>query len=192
MSKIVLASNNKHKIQEIAQVLAGKFEIVGLEEVGITEEIEEPFDTFKENAFAKANYVFEKTGLLTFSEDSGLVVTALNGAPGVFSARYAGSPKSDVNNSEKLLRELEGKTDRSAYYQTTICLMGCGAPKYFEGYCEGSIATTIMGEHGFGYDPIFIPQGYDTTFGVLSSSVKQSVSHRAAAVGKLLEFLKLY
>jgi XTP/dITP diphosphohydrolase len=187
--KIVLASNNKNKIREIEELLAGKYEIVGLAEVGITEEIEEPFETFKENAFAKADYVYQKTGLLTFSEDSGLVVAALKGAPGVYSARYAGEPKDDEKNTQRLLDEMKDKDDRTAYYQTTICLVGNGAVQYFEGFCEGRIAEEQIGAGGFGYDPVFIPKGYDTTFGVLPSTIKQSISHRAAAVGKLIAYL---
>ena len=190
MTRLVLASNNAHKIAEINGLLEGAFEVISLKDTGITEEISEPYDTFEENALAKANYVYERTGLMTFSEDSGLIVPALDGAPGVFSARYAGEPRSDERNTEKLLQELEGSTDRHAYYQTTICLVGSGAPVYFKGICEGDIATAASGSGGFGYDPVFIPKGYDQTFGQLPAEVKKAVSHRAKAMAQFVGFIK--
>jgi XTP/dITP diphosphohydrolase len=190
MTRIVLASNNAHKIAEINALLDGSFEVISLKDTGITEDIPEPYHTFEENALAKALYVYERTGLITFSEDSGLVVPALNGAPGVFSARYAGEPRSDERNTAKLLQELEGNTDRDAYYQTIICLAGSGQPQYFKGICEGSIATTQSGNGGFGYDPVFIPKGYDQTFGQLPAEVKKAVSHRAKAMAQFIAFIK--
>lgn len=190
MNRIVLASNNAHKIAEINALLDGSFEVISLRDTGITEDIPEPYDTFEENALAKAAYVYERTGLITFSEDSGLIVPALDGAPGVFSARYAGEPRSDARNTEKLLQELKGVADRAAYYQTTICLVGAGEPVYFKGTCEGSIATEQQGEGGFGYDPVFIPQGYDQTFGQLPAGVKKAVSHRAKAMAQFIAYIK--
>ena len=190
MNRIVLASNNAHKIAEINALLDGSFEVISLRDTGITEEIPEPYDTFEENALAKAAYVYERTGLMTFSEDSGLIVPALDGAPGVFSARYAGEPRSDARNTEKLLQELKGAEDRAAYYQTTICLVGAGEPVYFKGTCEGSIAAEQQGEGGFGYDPVFIPQGYDQTFGQLPAEVKKAVSHRAKAMAQFVAYIK--
>lgn len=190
MNRIVLASNNAHKIAEINALLDGSFEVISLRDTGITEEIPEPYDTFEENALAKAAYVYERTGLMTFSEDSGLIVPALGGAPGVFSARYAGEPRSDVRNTEKLLQELKGSEDRAAYYQTTICLVGAGEPVYFKGTCEGSIAAEQQGEGGFGYDPVFIPEGYDQTFGQLPAGVKKAVSHRAKAMARFVAYIK--
>lgn len=188
--KIILASNNKHKIAEINDLLEGRFEVISLTEAGITEDIPEPYDTFEENALAKAQYAFDKTGLLTFSEDSGLVVPALNGAPGVFSARYAGEPRSDDRNTAKLLSDLEGIAERDAYYQTTICLVSGAEPVYFKGTCAGSIASGMQGTGGFGYDPVFIPNGYDQTFGQLDPSVKKSISHRAKAMALFIAYMQ--
>ncbi|RQO32122.1 non-canonical purine NTP pyrophosphatase, RdgB/HAM1 family [Taibaiella sp. KBW10] len=188
--KIILASNNKHKIAEINELLDNRFEVISLTEAGITEDIPEPYDTFEENALAKAQYAFDKTGLITFSEDSGLVVPALKGAPGVFSARYAGEPRSDARNTAKLLQDLEGYAERDAYYQTTICLVSGAKPMYFKGTCAGTIAENVQGEGGFGYDPIFIPQGYDQTFGQLSPAVKKSISHRAKAMALFITYIQ--
>lgn len=190
MTRLVLASNNAHKIAEINGLLEGAFEVISLKDTGITEEIPEPYDTFEENALAKASYVYERTGLMTFSEDSGLIVPSLDGAPGVFSARYAGEPRSDERNTAKLLQELDGSTDRHAYYQTTICLVGNGEPVYFKGICEGDITTAPSGSGGFGYDPVFIPKGYDQTFGQLPAAVKKAVSHRAKAMALFVDFIK--
>lgn len=186
---MILASNNAGKIKEINELLEGRYKIVSLKEAGIEEEIPEPFFTFEENALAKAKYAYDKTGIVTFAEDSGLVVPALNGDPGVFSARYAGEPKSDLANTEKLLKELEGHTDRAAYYTTIICLAGLGEVHYFSGRCEGHIATAMRGNGGFGYDPVFIPAGYAQTFGELPASVKSAVSHRAKAMKDFIAFL---
>src|SRR5690606_14558016 len=138
---------------------------------------------------AKASYAYEKTGMVTFAEDSGLVVPALNGDPGVFSARYAGEPKNDLANTKKLLRELNGVTDRAAYYTTVICIAGLEQVHYFSGKCEGRIATGMHGSGGFGYDPVFIPNGYAQTFGELPSSVKAGISHRAKAMQSFIAFL---
>lgn len=186
---LILASNNAGKIKEINELLNGAHHIISLQAAGITEDIPEPFFTFEENALAKAQYAFEKTGIITFAEDSGLVVPALNGDPGVFSARYAGEPKNDGANTQKLLRELEGITDRSAYYTTVICIAGLENVHYFSGKCEGRIATEMQGSGGFGYDPVFIPNGYEQTFGALPSSVKAGISHRAKAMKDFIAFL---
>lgn len=186
---LILASNNTGKIREINELLSGAHHIISLQAAGITEDIPEPFFTFEENALAKARYAFEKTGIVTFAEDSGLVVPALNGDPGVLSARYAGEPKNDRANTLKLLQELEGITDRSAYYTTVICIVGLERVHYFSGKCEGRIATEMQGEGGFGYDPVFIPDGYEQSFGALPSSVKAGISHRAKAMKDFTGFL---
>ena len=170
-------------------MLPSNIEIISLLEAGITEDIPEPYDTFELNAAAKATYVFEKTGIITFAEDSGLVVGALNGAPGAFSARYAGIPSNDINNTLKLLKDLEGQTNRSAFYQTVICLKGLDKDYFFEGKCRGSIALVQQGDNGFGYDPIFIPEGYQKTFGELPETLKATISHRFKAVQALITFL---
>ncbi|HTO17205.1 MAG TPA: RdgB/HAM1 family non-canonical purine NTP pyrophosphatase [Edaphocola sp.] len=189
IKRIILASNNKNKIKEINEMLPNHFEIISLKEAGITEEIPEPYDTFHLNAAAKAEYVFNKTGKLTFAEDSGLVVPILGGAPGAFSARYAGQPSNDLNNTLKLLKELEDENERSAYYETVICLKGLDKNYFFEGRCEGSIDFEQKGANGFGYDPVFIPKGFNQTFGELDDSFKASISHRSKAVKSLIDFL---
>lgn len=186
---LILASNNAGKIKEINELLNGAYNIISLKEAGITEDIPEPFFTFEENALAKAKYAYDKTGIVTFAEDSGLVVPALNGDPGVFSARYAGEPKSDLSNTQKLLTGLDGIADREAYYTTVICIAGLEAVHYFSGKCSGRIATEMKGDGGFGYDPVFIPDGYDQTFGELPASVKSAVSHRAKAMKAFIAFL---
>lgn len=187
---LIFASNNKGKIKEVQALLPEFFTIQTLEEAGITEDIDEPFFTFNENAFAKANYIQQRTGQNCISEDSGLVVEALNGAPGVFSARYAGEPKNDAANNQKLLQQLGSNTNRNAYYQSVICLILDGSPYYFDGKCTGNIAYNISGNGGFGYDPLFIPDGYQESFGILPVAVKHSISHRAEAMQKLVDFLK--
>lgn len=188
--KIIFASNNKNKIKEINELLNNKFEIISLTEAGITEDIAEPYFTFQENALAKAQYVFDKTGLPTFSEDSGLIVPSLNGEPGVLSARYAGLQKSDSDNNAKLLASLTADHDRAAYYNTTICYIDADKTiHYFEGQCHGSIATQLEGNGGFGYDPLFIPKGYESTFGTLDPNIKKAISHRSKATQLLIAHL---
>ncbi|RYD95703.1 MAG: RdgB/HAM1 family non-canonical purine NTP pyrophosphatase [Sphingobacteriales bacterium] len=186
---LILASNNAGKIKEINELLDGTHHIISLQAAGIKEDIPEPFFTFKENALAKAKYAFEKTGIVTFAEDSGLVVPALNGDPGVFSARYAGEPKNDLANTQKLLKELDGIKDRDAYYTTVICIAGLDTMHYFSGKCEGRIAAGMKGNGGFGYDPVFIPDGYDQTFGQLPAALKSAISHRAKAMKAFIAFL---
>lgn len=180
--KLIFASNNKNKLAEIQRLVSNKIEIISLKDAGIFEELPEPFDTFRENAHSKADYIFQKTGLACFAEDSGLIVNALNGAPGVYSARYSGEQATDVSNNEKLLSELSGIDNRAAYYQCTICLLLPNETRYFEGQCHGKIAENSSGNGGFGYDPLFIPDGYNETFGALPSETKSAISHRAKAV----------
>lgn len=187
--KLIFASNNRNKLLEIQQLVNGSIEIITLKAAGITDELPEPFHTFEENAFSKAGYVFQKTGMNCFSEDSGIIACALKDEPGVFSARYAGTPTNDHANNEKLLQKLEGQSDRSAYYQATICLIINGAAHYFEGRCDGSIADVPKGHGGFGYDPLFIPSGKDTTFAEMPIEDKLEISHRSKAFKQLAAFL---
>src|SRR5688572_3593726 len=184
---ILFASSNQNKIKEINQMLDGKFLIKGLSDAGITREIPEPGATIKENSFLKARYVVEylkKTGpsLTVFADDSGLEVEALEGAPGVHSARYAGIPKSDQANNRKLLKALQNVTKRNARFVTVITLIKDDQVHYFEGEIKGTISYEERGTNGFGYDPLFIPQGFRSTFAELSPDTKNSISHRAKAV----------
>ena len=185
--ELVIASNNPGKIREIREVVRG-IELSSLSDIGFTEEIPEPFHTFEENALAKASAIYNATGKNVFADDSGLCVIALNGAPGVDSAHYSGS-RNDEANLQQVLAELKDKEDRSAFYKAVICLMWEGEVYYFEGICEGRIIEQKRGERGFGYDPIFIPTGYDETFGELPSDIKNSISHRGKAVRKMVEWL---
>lgn len=187
--ELIFATNNQGKLRELRQLVGTEIIIKTLKEVGVVEDLPEPFDTFEENAWSKANYVFQKLGKNCFAEDSGLVVRALNGAPGVFSARYAGEPSDDERNNQKLMAELKDKADLSAWYQATICLIIDGHAHYFEGKCAGTISRNPKGNGGFGYDPLFIPSGYEQTFGELPSEVKNKLSHRGKAVSLLADFL---
>lgn len=187
--ELVFATNNKHKIREIGDLLEGNFRILGLADLGITEDIPEEAETLEENALFKARYVHEKTGLSVFADDTGLEVTALGGAPGVYSARYAGESKSFDDNIEKLLREMRNATDRSARFRTVIALILDGSEYLFEGTVEGEIIRERRGVGGFGYDPVFIATGSDRTFAEIPLSEKNLISHRAKAMRKLIEFL---
>lgn len=187
--ELVFATNNKHKIREIGDLLEGNFRILGLADLGITEDIPEEAETLEENALFKARYVHEKTGLSVFADDTGLEVTALGGAPGVYSARYAGESKSFDDNIEKLLREMQNATDRSARFRTVIALILDGSEYLFEGTVEGEIIRERRGVGGFGYDPVFIATGSDRTFAEIPLSEKNLISHRAKAMRKLIEFL---
>ena len=164
-------------------------ELVTLREVGITEDIPETGATLDENASIKARYVYERTGLDCFADDTGLEVVALNGAPGVRSARYATDGHDFAANNAKLLRELEGKTDRRARFRTVISLIRNGVEQQVEGIVEGVIATSLSGSEGFGYDPLFIPSGHDTTFAEMTAEQKNAISHRGRAVAALVEIL---
>ncbi len=187
MKELVIASNNPGKIREIREVVRG-IELLSLSDIGFTEEIPEPFHTFEENALAKASAIYTATGKNVFADDSGLCINALNGAPGVDSAHYSGK-RDDEANLQKALGELKASYDRSAFYKAVICLMWEGEVYYFEGICEGQIIEQKRGGRGFGYDPIFIPAGYDETFGELPSDIKNSISHRGKAVRKMVEWL---
>ena len=200
--KIVFATNNQHKLQEIRDILGSEFEIVSLKDIGCDVDIPETGNTLEENAMQKAQYVYDHYNLSCFADDTGLEVEALNGEPGVHSARYAeGTDHDSEANMAKLLRNLEGKDNRKARFRTVIeliqkqdvCPCGCTSIKKvnrFEGIVDGSIATEKHGTAGFGYDPIFVPEGYDKSFAELGESIKNGISHRARAVAKLAEYLK--
>ena len=189
MKKIIFATNNKNKAEEIRLILGEQFEIITLKEAGILIEIPEPHHTLKENAIEKAKVIHNMTHENCFSEDTGLEVEALDGAPGVFSARYAGEQATAADNIKKLLHALEGEENRKACFTTCICLILDGVEYFFEGKCHGTISTTTKGNNGFGYDPIFIPEGYQHTFGELDQNIKTEISHRKKAVAKMVDFL---
>ena len=223
MKKIVFATNNQHKLDEIRSILGPKFEIVSLAEIGCHEDIPETGQTLEENALQKAQYVYDHYGMSCFADDTGLEVDALNGAPGVFSARYAGGEGHDSEaNMNKLLAELENNNNRRAQFRTVIALIlkeerevesgerrqeigekivergekretkvGNLNPIRFEGIVKGQITRQKSGKEGFGYDPIFQPDGYDQTFAELGMEIKNHISHRARAVKKLADYLKM-
>lgn len=187
--KIVFATNNAHKLAEVRAVLGEGFELVTLREVGITEDIPETGATLEQNASQKARYVYERTGLDCFADDTGLEVEALNGAPGVRSARYATDGHDFAANNRKLLDELQGEDNRRARFRTVISLIRGGEEQRVEGIVRGSIALSEAGCGGFGYDPLFIPEGYDVTFAEMSANEKNSISHRGRAVAELVKVL---
>ncbi len=188
--KICFATNNTKKVEEGAAALKGLIEIVSLRDIGCNEELPETGDTLDDNAFEKARYVFEHYGVNCFADDTGLEVAALNGAPGVYSGRFAGEPRSDARNLSLLLEKMKGQTDRSARFRTVIALILDGKEYQFDGIAEGKITQSSSGEGGFGYDPIFQPQGHDRTFAMLSLEEKNEISHRGKAVKALLNFLR--
>jgi XTP/dITP diphosphohydrolase len=188
--QIVFASNNKNKIKEIQLLLPDSIQILSLEDIGCTEDIPETATTIEGNAILKANYVTQKYGYECFADDSGLEVDALNGEPGVFSARYAGEPKNDENNIDKLLSNLKGIENKSANFKTVICLNSKGEQHLFTGIINGTIIEERIGTNGFGYDPIFVADGYQKTFAELALEEKARISHRGIAVQKLIHFLQ--
>ena len=190
METVIFATNNTNKITEIRSLLENSFIIQTLQEAGINIEIPEPYDTLEENAVEKARVINELTKQNCFAEDTGLEVWALNGEPGVKSARYAGEMRSSDDNIEKVLLELKKKDDRSASFKTIICLILHQKQIIFEGICKGTIIASRRGKNGFGYDSIFIPDGAETTFAEMSLSEKNSFSHRKKAFEKLISYLK--
>lgn len=190
MKKICFATNNAHKLAEIRAQLQGLYEVVGLQEIGCQEELPETQETLEGNSRQKAAYVWDHYGVSCFADDTGLEVMALGGEPGVYSARYAGPQRSSEDNMALLLQRLQGKEDRSARFRTVITLVLDGVYHTFEGIAKGSIATAYSGEQGFGYDPIFCPEGEERTFAQMSMAEKNAISHRGRAVSALLDFLK--
>ena len=187
--KLIFATNNQHKVDEIRSVVGKELEIITLTESGIDIDIPEPYDTLEENASGKSRTIFEMTGTNCFSEDTGLEVTALNGEPGVKSARYAGDNRSFDANIDKLLINLAGKQDRTASFRTVISLLIDGTETLFEGICDGQIIEERRGGQGFGYDPVFIPTGSTKTFAEMDIKEKNQFSHRKKATEKLVAFL---
>lgn len=187
--KLIFATNNQHKADEIRSVLNGPIELVTLKEAGIDIDIPEPYDTLEENARTKSTTIFEMTGTNCFSEDTGLEVDALGGEPGVKSARYAGEGRSFEANIDKLLAKLEQVEDRRARFRTVISLLINGKETLFEGVCEGRIIRKRRGNNGFGYDPVFVPEGSDLSFAEMDMAGKNRYSHRKKATEKLVAFL---
>ncbi len=187
--ELVFASSNQYKVAEIQKLIGSKIKLLSLKDINCTEEIEETGKTFHENALIKARHVFVNYNYNCFGDDSGLEVEALNNEPGVFSARYAGEPKNDTNNTQKLLKELGQKTNRNACFKTVIALVIQGQEHYFEGEIKGQITLQPIGNGGFGYDPVFISNGFDRTFAQMTLEEKNEISHRAIATRKLVDFL---
>lgn len=188
--KLVFATNNAHKLKEIRAILGNSIEILSLADIHCHADIPETADTLEGNARQKSRYVYEQYGLDCFADDTGLEVESLGGAPGVYSARYADGQGHDSQaNMNKLLKEMEEKNDRKAQFRTIISLIEKGEERQFEGIVKGQITKEKRGESGFGYDPIFQPDGYDTTFAELGSDIKNRISHRARAVAALCDYL---
>ena len=188
--KLVVATNNAHKLEEIAAILGEEMELLSLKDINCHADIPETANTLEGNAHQKAMYIYENYGMDCFADDTGLEVDTLNGAPGVFSARYAGDGHDSEANMQKLLKELEGKENRKAQFRTAICLIMEGKEYLFEGIVKGKIIEEKRGGAGFGYDPIFVPEGHEQTFAELGNDIKNTISHRARAVEKLCKFLK--
>ena len=190
MKKLIFATNNAHKLSEVQAVLGDAFTLVTLRECGIVEDIPETSETLEGNALQKARYIYEKLGADCFADDTGLEVDALNGAPGVHSARYATDGHDFAANNRLLLKNLEGVDNRAAHFRTVVALILDGKEYLFEGRVDGTIALEESGCEGFGYDPLFVPSGEIITFAQMSADAKNAISHRGRAVAKLVEFLK--
>ena len=189
--KLVFATNNAHKLEEVAAILGDQVELLSLNDIGCQADMPETAETLEGNALLKSSYIYKNYHLDCFADDTGLEVEALNGAPGVYSARYAGGEGHDAQaNMLKLLHELDGKENRKAQFRTAISLILDGKEYFFEGVIKGEIIKEKRGDSGFGYDPIFKPEGYDQTFAELGNDIKNQISHRALAVQKLCEFLQ--
>lgn len=190
MRKLVFATNNAHKLEEIRAILGEKVEILSLKDIHCDTDIPETADTLEGNAALKAEFIYKHYGLDCFADDTGLEVEALGGAPGVYSARYAGGEGHDSEaNMKKLLKELSGETNRKAQFRTAICLIEGGEEHLFEGVVKGEIIEEKRGNSGFGYDPVFVPEGFSQTFAELGVEIKNQISHRARAVQCLCEYL---
>lgn len=188
--KLVFATNNLNKLKEVQKMLADSIEILSLKDINCFEEVDETEPTLEGNAKLKANYITENYGYNCFADDTGLEVESLNGQPGVYSARYAGEPANAENNIKKILLELRLKDNRNAQIRTAVCLNLKGKQFLFEGICKGEILEKKQGEQGFGYDPIFKPQGFHQSFAEMSALEKNNISHRGIAIRKLVNFLK--
>lgn len=189
MKKFVFATNNIHKLREVAAIVGHQIELLSLNDIGCHDDIPETSDTLEGNALLKARYVYERYHTNCFADDTGLEVEALGGAPGVYSARYAGEGHNSEENIKKLLHELEGKDNRKARFRTVFAIIINGKEHLFEGIVRGEIIARKRGTSGFGYDPVFVPEGFTQTFAEMSDGQKNKISHRALAVGKLCKFL---
>ena len=188
--KLVFATNNRHKLDEVRAIVGDRVEILSLNDIDCHDEIPETADTLQGNALIKARYIYEKYAVNCFADDTGLEVDALNGEPGVYSARYAGEECNSEANMQKLLQNLTGKKERSAQFRTVIALIIDGEEKIFNGIVKGNISTEKKGNSGFGYDPIFVPEGYSESFAQMGSEEKNSISHRFRATEQLSNYLK--
>lgn len=189
--EFVFCTNNAHKLHEVAQILGNAYAYKTLQDIGYLQDIPEPFDTLEENSFTKANQVFQHTKKNCFAEDTGLFIEALHGEPGVFSARYAGESANSEMNIQKVLTKLMGIENRKAYFKTIITLLLDGDMHQFIGICNGRITNEKFGEGGFGYDPIFVPDGYTKSFAELDAKIKNNISHRKKAFDAMAAFLDL-
>jgi XTP/dITP diphosphohydrolase len=187
---LIFATNNEHKLREIKLIIGEKVNLLSLKDINCVEDIPETGLTLDANASQKSHYIFNKYGKNCFADDTGLEIDVLNGEPGVYSARYAGEEKNSEKNMQKVLEKLKGKENRKARFRTVISLIIKGEEILFEGVVEGRITEKPAGTHGFGYDPIFVPDGFEQTFAELGDDVKNKISHRAKAVEKLAEYLK--
>ena len=188
--KLVFATNNRHKLEEVRAILGNKIEVLSLNDIDCHDDIPETSDTLEGNALIKARYIHEKFGVDCFADDTGLEVEALNGEPGVYSARYAGEDCNPEANMYKLLQNLTGENNRNAQFRTVIALIINGEEKLFNGIVKGTISREKMGNAGFGYDPIFIPEGFSESFAQMTSEMKNSISHRYRATNELSNYLK--
>ena len=190
MQKLCFATNNPNKLSEIQDLLGNQYELVGLKDIGCEEERAEDQQTLEGNSPQKAQYVYDHYGVSCFADDTGLEITALNGEPGVYSARYAGEQRDNADNMALVMEKLEDQTDRSAQFRTVVTLIVGGEMTQFEGIAKGNIITEQRGTKGFGYDPIFVPLGCKETFAEMSRTEKNNISHRGQAVNKLINHLK--
>lgn len=188
--KLVFATNNKHKLEEVRAILGNRIEVLSLNDINCHDDIPETADTLEGNALIKARYIYDKFGVDCFADDTGLEVEALGGEPGVYSARYAGEDCNPEANMYKLLQNLTGKNNRNAQFRTVIALIIQGEEKLFNGIVKGTISNEKMGNAGFGYDPIFIPEGFSESFAQMTSDMKNSISHRYRATEELSKYLK--
>ena len=190
MTSLVFATNNQHKLQEVREIMGTRFRILSLKDIDLTIEIPEDQDTLEGNAGQKARFIFERTGRDCFADDTGLFIDALEGRPGVYSARYAGEGCSFDDNVQKVLDELEGVTNRLACFRCVVCLIIKGEEHYFEGRVDGVITGERKGRSGFGYDPVFLPSGHNQTFAEMPPYLKNGISHRGRAISRMLRFFK--
>jgi XTP/dITP diphosphohydrolase len=192
MIELVFATNNRHKLNELSKLAGDKFHLLSLKDINCFDDIPETADTLEGNAALKAQYIWKKFGINCFADDTGLEVDALNGKPGVYSARYAGEDQNSEANLSKVLKELSGNSNRKARFRTVICLIIDGKEYFFEGIVNGNLLSERHGIEGFGYDPIFVPAGFGQTFAEMDMALKNKISHRGIATEKLIVFLKSY